>query len=129
MAIAPGLTIGFVRPSSVRSTASSELNGSPVAFTPTRSRTRSGPRASQTSAKTNGLETLMIVNSTSASPTSNTSPLVLTTEMANASAEAFASAGIDARELSVARFRGTAPNASRTRPRTRSRGGSRPVET
>ena len=31
MAIAPELTIGFVRPSALRSTAASELNGSPGA--------------------------------------------------------------------------------------------------
>ena len=75
MAIAPALTIGFVRPSALRSTAASELNGRPVALTPTRSRTSSGPSASQTSAKTNGLDTLMIVNSWSASPAAKTRPL------------------------------------------------------
>ena len=69
MAIAPGLTIGFVRPSGLCSIAASELNGRPVAFTPSVSRARSGPSASQTRAKTNGLEMLMSVNSTSASPT------------------------------------------------------------
>ena len=68
MAIAPALTIGLVRPSSVRSTADSELNGSPVAFTPTRLRISSGPSCAHTSANTNGFDTLMIVNSWSASP-------------------------------------------------------------
>ena len=63
VAIAPGFTIGFVRPSPLRSTASSELNGSPVPFTPSSSRACSGPSASQTSANTNGFDTLMIVNS------------------------------------------------------------------
>jgi len=68
VAMAPELTIGFVRPSALRSTAAMELNGRPVPLTPTRSRTASGPSCSQTSAKTNGLDTLMIVNSRSASP-------------------------------------------------------------
>jgi len=36
--MAPGLTIGLVVPSLPRSTASSELNGRPVAFTPSFSR-------------------------------------------------------------------------------------------
>ena len=61
-AIAPGLTIGLVRPSPLRSIASSELNGRPVALTPTRRRAASGPRTSQTSANTNGFDTLMIEN-------------------------------------------------------------------
>ncbi len=69
VAIAPEFTIGFVRPSPLRSTASSELNGRPVLFTPSFSRAASGPSASHTSANTNGLETLMIENSVSASPT------------------------------------------------------------
>ena len=69
VAIAPAFTIGFVRPSSLRSTAASELNGSPVRVDAEPLRApRSGPSASQTSANTNGFETLMIVNSTSASP-------------------------------------------------------------
>ena len=68
MAIAPALTIGFVRPSALRSTAASELNGMPVAFTPTGVCSSSGPSRSQASANTNGFETLMIVNSWSASP-------------------------------------------------------------
>ncbi len=69
VAIAPELTIGFVSPPGARSTASTELKASPVAFTPTRARSSSGPRSSHTSANTNGLETLMMVNSWSASPT------------------------------------------------------------
>ena len=36
VAIAPEFTIGFVRPSSLRSTAARELNGKPVALTPRR---------------------------------------------------------------------------------------------
>ncbi len=74
VAIAPGFTIGFVRPSSLCSIASSELNGSPVALTPTALRTASGPTVAQTSAKTNGFATLMSVNSASSSPTPYTSP-------------------------------------------------------
>ena len=68
VAIAPELTIGFVRPSGFRSMPSRELNANPVALTPMRRRLSSTPRASQTKAKTNGLETLMIENSCSASP-------------------------------------------------------------
>ena len=93
MAIAPGLTIGFVRPSSLRSTASRELNGSPVALAPMSDRTRSEPSASQTSAKTNGFETLMIANSSSASPTVWRSPLVATTAIPKRSGGASRSAG------------------------------------
>ena len=36
VAIAPAFTMGFVRPSALRSTAAYELKGSPVAFTPSR---------------------------------------------------------------------------------------------
>ncbi len=68
MAIAPGFTIGFVRPSPLHSTAVSELNGNPVLFAPSSSRARSAPRDWHTRAKTNGLDTLMIENSTSVSP-------------------------------------------------------------
>ena len=67
VAIAPGLTIGFVRPS-LCSTAESQLNGKPVPLTPSLLCASSGPIASHTRAKTNGFDTLMIVNSTSASP-------------------------------------------------------------
>jgi hypothetical protein len=93
VAIAPELTIGFVRPSGLRSTASIELNGRPVLLTPTRSRTASAPSRSHTSAKTNGFDTLMIVNSESASPAVKTRPLVAATAIPNASAGARASAG------------------------------------
>ncbi len=68
VAIAPELTIGFVRPSWLRSTAVTELNGSPVALTPIARRTAAAPSRSQASANANGLDTLMIVNSVSASP-------------------------------------------------------------
>ena len=74
VAIAPGLTIGLVRPPVSTSSASSELKGRPVALTPTRRCISSGPRTSQTSAKVNGLATLMIVNGISASPTACTRP-------------------------------------------------------
>ena len=69
VAIAPALTIGLVRPSALCSTAATELNGRPVAFTPMRSRASSTPADSQTSAKTNGFATLMIVKPASTSPT------------------------------------------------------------
>ena len=43
-AIAPGFTIGFVRPSALRSIADRELNARPVLLTPSRRRASSGPR-------------------------------------------------------------------------------------
>ena len=46
--------------------AASALKASPVAFTPTRRRTSSAPRAWQTRANTNGLATLMMVKPSSA---------------------------------------------------------------
>jgi hypothetical protein len=66
--MAPAFTIGFDRPSALRSTGASESNGSPVAFTPSFCLTSSAPSASHASAKTNGLATLMIANSCPASP-------------------------------------------------------------
>jgi hypothetical protein len=42
-AIAPAFTIGFVVPSLDRSTPTTELNGSPVLFTPSFSRVSSSP--------------------------------------------------------------------------------------
>ena len=83
----------MVRPSALRSTASTELNASPVAFTPIRSRTAAAPSRSHTSANTNGFEMLMIVNSRSASPTAYARPSVLTTQMPKRSAGTRASAG------------------------------------
>ena len=68
-AIAPAFTIGLDLPSVLRSTKASELNASPVAFTPSLCRTCSAPSSWHTRAKTNGLATLMIVNSCPASPT------------------------------------------------------------
>ena len=60
--MAPELTMGFVLPSSLRSTAAKELNGRPVALRPTRRRAVSGPRTCKINANTNGLDTLMIEN-------------------------------------------------------------------
>ena len=55
--------MGLDRPSALCSTAASESNASPVGFTPSFRLTCSVPRSSHTRAKTNGLATLMIVNS------------------------------------------------------------------
>ena len=93
VAIAPGLTIGFVRPSGARSTASMALNGRPVALAPTTRRTSSAPIASQASASTNGFATLMSGNATSASPTTWTSPWTFATAMPNRSGSTAWSAG------------------------------------
>ena len=68
VAIAPELTIGFVWPFSLRSTAVRELNGRPVALTPRRFRAASAPRTCKISANTNGFDTLMIANGASQSP-------------------------------------------------------------
>ncbi len=81
VAIAPGLTIGLVRPSGLRSTAVSALNGSPVAFTPMRARTASGPNARQARANTNGFATLMIENGTALSPAARVAPVTPATTM------------------------------------------------
>jgi hypothetical protein len=93
VAIAPAFTIGLVRPPSPRSTAASELKASPVAFTPTRRRTSSGPSAWQTRANTNGLATLMTANSYLASPAAWTLPLVPAAQIPNSPAGTAASAG------------------------------------
>ena len=60
VAIAPAFTIGFVRPSVLRSTAARELNGSRVLFAPSFSRACAAPIDWQTIANTNGFDTLMI---------------------------------------------------------------------
>src|SRR5579883_2642850 len=93
VAIAPAFTIGFVRPSPLRSTAANELNGRPVAFAPSFSRACSGPTAWQTAAKTNGFDTLIIENSYSASPAAWISPLVPATQTPNKSLGTAANAG------------------------------------
>ncbi|MFY9931942.1 MAG: hypothetical protein WAK82_28445 [Streptosporangiaceae bacterium] len=92
-AMAPALTIGFDRPSALRSTKASESNASPVAFTPSWRRTCSAPSVSHTRAKTKGLATLMIVNSCPVSPARQMLPLMPTTQMPNRSAGTRASAG------------------------------------
>ncbi len=94
MAIAPGFTSGLVRPSAASSTAITESKGSPVAFTPRRSRTSRCPSASQTSANWNGLTTLWIVNGCSLSPAAAPSPPTPTTAMPKRSGEACARAGM-----------------------------------
>ena len=69
------------------------MNGKPVAFTPTMSRTRSSPSSSQTRASTNGLATLMMVNSVVASPAVNVRPEVPTTAIPKRSGSTPWSAG------------------------------------
>src|SRR5262245_46559367 len=93
VAIAPAFTIGLVRPSALRSMAAIELNGRPVALAPSCSRACAAPTSWQTSAKTKGFDTLMIENSTSVSPTSNTAPLVAATQMPKSAAGTRANAG------------------------------------
>jgi len=110
------------------STAVAELNAKPVAFTPTRRRTASTPTAAQTSAKTNGFETLMMGKTTSASPVRATWPVTDTTLSPNRSGSAAASTGYtDDRlpEWSAARRWWTSARASATSVA----GGSRPAET
>jgi hypothetical protein len=58
-----------------------------------KSHTASAPWAAHMSASTNGLATLMSVNSTSASPASTVSPAVLATAMPNVSGSTDASFG------------------------------------
>ena len=93
MAIAPGLTIGLVRPPGEASTACTVLKGSPVAFTPTTCRTRPSPTSSQTSARTNGLATLMMVNRVNASPAVKVWPEVPMTATPNSAGSTSARAG------------------------------------
>ena len=61
--MAPAFTIGLMVRSSPSSMAITELNGRPVLFTPSFARASWYPRASQTSAKTNGFDTLWMENS------------------------------------------------------------------
>src|SRR6202035_4318486 len=82
-ATAPGFTIGLVTPSLPRSMAASELNGSPVAFTPIFFLACSGPSAQQTSANTNGLATLMMANGCLASPAACLVPVTSVSQMPN----------------------------------------------
>ena len=73
--MAPAFTSGFMVRLSFSSTAMTESKGRPVAFVPSRSRARSAPIASQTSANTNGLDTLWMENEVVASPTAIVWPL------------------------------------------------------
>jgi len=91
--MAPAFTIGFDRPSALRSTKTSESNASPVAFTPSFCLTCSAPSSSHTRAKTNGLATLMIVNSYPVSPAPKVPPPMPATQMPNRSPGTRASAG------------------------------------
>ena len=101
-AVAPGrearrrdraaLTSGLMVRASWSSIAITELNGSPVALTPSLARASSPPSACRTSANTNGFETLWIENSTSASPTAKISPVVPATAIAKSSEGTAASA-------------------------------------
>ncbi len=65
VANAPASTIGLVRPSALRSTASTGLTALPVALTQRAIRAGSGPIRSQTMANTKGFATLRMVNGTS----------------------------------------------------------------
>ena len=58
VAIAPALTSGLIVLASWSSIAMTELNGSPVALTPSLARASSPPSASRTKANTKGFETL-----------------------------------------------------------------------
>lgn len=126
--MAPGLTIGLVRPSGERSTAAAELNGRPVALAPTRRRASEAPSARHTSAKTKGLATLMMVNGWSASPAVKTAPLTPTTHTPNMPGSAAASAGYtwEGCPSAVSRYRSCAPA---TRAETVDAPGRLPVET
>ena len=63
-------------------------------LTPRRCRAVSYPIALQTSAKTNGLETLWIENAVSTSPISMNRPMAPTTQIPNSPGDALASAGM-----------------------------------
>ena len=126
--MAPAFTIGLVRPSGPSVTGSTALNAIPVALTPISRLASSGPTASQTRAKVNGLATLIRANGTSASPAARTPPLVETTQIPNREGSTVASAGY------TWAFTPSVTGASRawTLPMMRaiwSRGGRLPVET
>jgi hypothetical protein len=91
--MAPEFTMGLVRPPGARSTASMELNGRPVASTPTVSPIVFRPTAWQARASTKGLATLMSVKCRAASPASKTLPLTPVTQMPKRSAGTRARAG------------------------------------
>ncbi len=94
VAMAPALTIGFIVRSSLSSMAMTELNGIPVLLTPRRSRAASWPMAWHTRANTNGLDTLWMENSASASPTAWIPPPMPTMQAPNRSGDASARAGM-----------------------------------
>lgn len=92
-AIAPALMSGLAgRP--VDSSRLMALNGSPLGSTPTWRSTSSRPRASSTSAKTNGFEIDWMENSASASPTAIVPPAGPVTARASREASARASSGM-----------------------------------
>ena len=94
MAIAPALTIGFIVRSAFSSMAMTELNASPVLFTPSFCRAASGPMASHTRANTKGLDTLWIENRWSASPARTVRPWAPTMQAPKRSGGTRASAGM-----------------------------------
>jgi hypothetical protein len=94
VAIAPAFTSGLESPSSVRSTASAELNGSPVLFTPRASRASCSPIASHTRANRNGFDRLWMLKGTAQSPAWKVAPLVAATLMPKLAGEAAARAGM-----------------------------------
>jgi hypothetical protein len=128
VAIAPGFTIGLVRPSIRSSIAATELNLLPVALRPTNCATVLGLCTLHISANTNGLATLMIENSMSASPAVAVRPWVFATQIPNLSGSTVARDGYTCDNspsvLSMKRS-----YASFTRSLTRSDGGRCPVET
>ena len=128
VAIAPGLTMGFVRPSGRSSIAATELNRLPVAFSPTKRATVSGLWVPHMRANTNGLATLMIENSTSASPAAAVRPRVFDTHMPKRSGSTVASDGYTW-DTSPSLLVAKRWKDSSTRRRTCSSGGRSPVET
>ena len=80
-AIAPAFTIGLERPSPLRSTASTELNGRPVLFTPSFSLATSSPIAWQIKANRKGFEMLWMLKGCSACPAANNWPSLAAMQM------------------------------------------------
>ncbi len=102
VASAPAFTIGFMVRSSLSSTPMTESNGSPVLLTPSWWRASSGPRRSQTAAKTKSLEMLWMVNSCWASPISKMRPRTPTTTHAEGLGRGFGQGGNVVGDLSFA---------------------------
>ena len=106
-----------------------ELKGSPVLLTPSFSRAASSPIAWQTSANTNGFDTLWIENSNSESPAEWTAPDVPTTHTPNNSRGTVAKRRDVVSHLSlVARPKSKMGLRDQARSRA-STAGSRPVDT